>query len=452
MKRTGWRSLVISSVLLVASAARAESRPRYGGTLRVAMSAAPASLEPAALAKSETGRDVARLLYETLVGMDSRGNVRPLVASAWEPELSGQRWRFQLRPGMTWHGGAPVTAESVAGALRSANSDWTVRAEAGAVVIENATPIPDLLADLTLPRYALIRRQGEKIAGTGPFAVQDWQPGRSLLLAANEGYWGGRPFLDAVRVDMGQNERQQMVAFELGKTDVIELSPDLAGRTQAKHVKSAPVELMALVFEREPATQAEADLRRAFALSLDRESLHRILLQGEGEIAGGLLPAWLTGYEFLFSSERNLQRARQLRAGLKPASPLRVSCEASDALAQLVVQRLALNAREAGIAVQVIPGASEADARLARLRVLSPDARVALRELSAMLNLPAPLIGRGSLEEIYRAEAAVIESGRVLPLLYRSQAFALGPEVRNWNEESLGEWRLSDVWIAGARP
>jgi len=451
MKRTGWRSVVISSVLLAAIAAGGESRARYGGTLRIAMSAAPTSLDPAALATSEAGRQVARLLYETLVGMDGHGNVTPLVASAWVPEMSGQRWRFQLRPGMNWHDGAQVTPESVAGALRSANSDWTVRAEAGSVVIENATPIPDLLADLTLPRYALARRQGDKIAGTGPFAMKEWQPGRALLLAANEGYWGGRPFLDAVRVDMGQNERQQMISFQLGKTDVIELSPDLVRRARARHVESAPVELMALVFTGEPATQADADLRRAFALSLDRGSLHRILLQGEGEIARGLLPGWLTGYEFLFSGERNLERARLLRAAVKQAPSLTVSCEASDALAQLVAQRLALNAREAGVAVQVSPGASNAQARLVRLRMQSLDARVALRELSAVLNWPPPLIGRGSLEELYRAEVALIESGRVLPLLYLPQAFALGPAVRNWEEDPFGAWHLEDVWL-GAQP
>src|SRR6476469_6755411 len=386
MKRTGWRSVVISSVLLAAIAAGGESRARYGGTLRIAMSAAPTSLDPAALATSEAGRQVARLLYETLVGMDGHGNVTPLVASAWVPEMSGQRWRFQLRPGMNWHDGAQVTPESVAGALRSANSEWTVRAEAGSVVIENATPIPDLLADLTLPRYALARRQGDKIAGTGPFAMKEWQPGRA----------------------------------------------------RARHVESAPVELMALVFTGEPATQADADLRRAFALSLARVSLHRILLQGEGEIARGLLPGWLTGYEFLFSGERNLERARLLRAAVKQAPSLTVSCEASDALAQLVAQRLALNAREAGVAVQVSPGASNAQARLVRLRMQSLDARVALRELSAVLNWPPPLIGRGSLEELYRAEVALIESGRVLLLLYLPQAFALGPAVRNWEEDPFG--------------
>jgi hypothetical protein len=47
MKRFDWRWLVVSSVLLVAMAADAETRPQYGGTLHVAMRAAQAALDPA---------------------------------------------------------------------------------------------------------------------------------------------------------------------------------------------------------------------------------------------------------------------------------------------------------------------------------------------------------------------------------------------------------------------
>jgi ABC-type transport system substrate-binding protein len=450
MKPIAWRLLALSS-LLVAILAAGETRPRYGGTLRVTMSAAPASLDPATLSGSETGRQVSRLIYETLVSTDRRGNVIPAVALRWQSEMNGQRWRFQLRPALRWHDGAPVTAESVAAALRAANSTWTIRAAADEVMVENATPIPDLLADLTLPRYALLRREPGRSLGTGAFQVRDWQPGKLLLLGANDEYWGGRPFLDALRIELGQNVRQQMIALELGKTDVVELSPEMVRRTQARHVESGPVEFMALVFARDPATQQESDLRRAFALSADRGSLHRILVQGEGEVAAGLLPEWMSGYEFLFSSPRDLDRARQLRAGIRQAPPLTISYDGSDTLAQLVAERLALNAREAGINVRST-AAGEADARLLRLRVQSPDPRVALRELTTALNWPPPLIGRGSWEELYRAELAVLEGGRVLPLLYLPQAFAISPKVRNWEEAPFGNWHLENVWIGGVQP
>ena len=47
MRHFGWRWLVVSSALLVVLAAEAETRPQYGGTLHVAMRAAPVSLDPA---------------------------------------------------------------------------------------------------------------------------------------------------------------------------------------------------------------------------------------------------------------------------------------------------------------------------------------------------------------------------------------------------------------------
>ena len=92
-----------------------------------------------------------------------------------------------------------------------------VRGEAG----------PDLLAELGLPRNAIVKRNGENLpSGTGPFRVVDWKPGKNLALAADENCWRGRPFLDAVEIEMGETFRDQMAAMEMGKADLMEVAPE----------------------------------------------------------------------------------------------------------------------------------------------------------------------------------------------------------------------------------
>jgi len=65
-------------------------------------------------------------------------------------------------------------------------------------------------------------------------------------LAAEENYWGGRPFLDAIEIELGKNYRDQLVALELGKADLVEVAPEQSRRvsTEGRRViSSAPVEL-----------------------------------------------------------------------------------------------------------------------------------------------------------------------------------------------------------------
>src|SRR5882757_11441421 len=85
-------------------------RPRYGGTLRVAMAESLASLDPA-----EPGDVVARarvtpLLFDTLVRVDAEGRGHPQLAVAWQADRSYKRWQFWLRPRVKFWDGAPLAA------------------------------------------------------------------------------------------------------------------------------------------------------------------------------------------------------------------------------------------------------------------------------------------------------------------------------------------------------
>ena len=99
--------------------------------------------------------------------------------------------------------------------------------------------MPSLLAELALPRNLLLKRTANGLpVGTGAFLVAAWQPGKSLKLAASEQSWAGRPFVDAVEIEFGKSLRDQAIALELDKTDMIETAPQGAVGSQ-RHDASA---------------------------------------------------------------------------------------------------------------------------------------------------------------------------------------------------------------------
>jgi hypothetical protein len=79
-----------------------------------------------------------------------------------------------------------------------------------------------------------------------------------------------------------------------------------------------------------------------------------VLAQRKGEAAFSLLPQWLSGYAFLFQSAPDVPRAKQLASALR-LGPISLSYPANDAFLRSVAERVALNARDAGITIQPTP-------------------------------------------------------------------------------------------------
>ncbi len=460
MRRTVLALLAASSLLLL-GAAHAATRPRYGGTLRVALRAAPASLDPSDVSQmsSLAGRNLSSLLFDTLVTLDDRGRPQPALATSWQAEPGNRRWQFQLRRDITFSDGTPLTPDAVAASLRVANPGWKIFPNGEAVMIERDSAALDLLAELALSRNGIARRGRERPLGTGPFAVTQWDPGKRLTLSAREDYWAGRSFVDSIELDLGKSLRDQMLSFDLGKTDVIEVAPEQARRAAAEGRRvesSAPLEVMALVFARERQTPEEGHLRAALALSIDRSSLNNVLLQGGGEPAGGLLPNWLSGYAFLFPTNIDLAKANQARGNTKQPSPWTLGYDAADPVARVMAERVALNARDAGLRLQPTDSAT-ADLRLVRIPLACCNARLALTEVAAGLGigpgLPQPKLDgdSASAEDLYAAESMLLQSQRVIPLLHLRVSYGLSTGVRSWNMGRDGTWRLPDVWLSAEK-
>jgi peptide/nickel transport system substrate-binding protein len=283
----------------------------------------------------------------------------------------------------------------------------------------------------------------------GPFSIARWEAGHSASYAAEENAPGGRPFLDAVEVVMGRSLRDQAADLELGRADVVELGWNEARRAVAgrRIWSSYPVRVVALVFG--PRVE-DARVREALALAVNRAAIHNVLLQGQGEISGSLLPQWISGYAFLFDMTADVNRARSLVASV-PAAARSFTLGVDDPALRPVADRIALNARDAGLSVSVGPAAG-ADVRLAEARIVTRDGARALAALAAAFWQPAPARA-DTPEALYAAERALLEGFRVVPLFRVPVLYGVGPRVKGGpGITPLGEWRFENLWLEGGRP
>ena len=217
-----------------------------------------------------------------------------------------------------------------------------------------------------------MRECGWQFHGAGAFHVTAFEAGKRVVLAATEDYRLGRPFVDSIEIAMGRTARDRIVDLELNKADFAEIPAEDARRAAERGVRvsrSQPDELLALVFTggAEPGRGEAVNkrVREAIALSIDRAAIVNFILQKEGEPAGGLLPQWSSGTAFLFSTAADAAHAKELSTQIIPAPKIVLGYDFGDSLGQAVAERIAVNAREAGIAAD---GAGDAEASVAIAR------------------------------------------------------------------------------------
>jgi hypothetical protein len=310
-------------------------------------------------------------------------------------------------------------------------------------------------------------------AGSGPFRLAEWEPGKQAALAVNPDFVGGRAFVDSIEIQMGRSDRDRLLDLESGKTDFALIPPEQVRQARDRGIRlsiSEPDELMAVVFLTGRSTKQQAAAGEALSRSIDRSAIVNFTLQKEGEPAGGLLPQWSSGAAFLFATDVDVSAARSLWTQIPGSPKISLGYDAGDPLQQAVAERIVVNAREAGIAVRVqslapVAAAGVAssnagvavDARLVRLRMNSRYPREALIGFETAL-APftgaeiTPLPAASTPEQIYDRERTVVSTYRVVPVVWLPQVYGLGSRVRNWSAPAAGEpWPFVDVWLGDAQ-
>jgi ABC-type transport system substrate-binding protein len=417
-------------------------RPHYGGELRIETSGAEAP-------------DFVKLLVtETLTSIDARGEVRPGLAVSWQSQNGDRRWQFRMREGVQLHGAdtdvpftATLAAETIRGGLTKSGTTGHVHATGEDVIVEFDAPVPQFAALLAGVNFSVAGSDSRGIVmGSGPYTIQSIAAPR-MTLVANPDYWGARRFPETITVLWGRTAHEQSLDLAAKRADLIEVPPEELHRAQQERARLSngePAEVVVLCAER--AATADAKVRQALSETIDRAALLNFIFQKQGAIAGTLLPNWMTGYGALLPVVHDTAHARQLRGEAGGRVVFTLGYDAKDAAMQLLAERLALNAREAGLTLQSVPRTSEVDWLLRRVPVQTTNPAAALTEIARALHHTVDL-NDTSLQSVLLAERTAVADYTLIPLLHLNHAWAASERLHDWSSATPLQPLPPATWI-----
>jgi oligopeptide transport system substrate-binding protein len=362
------RALPVAVALAIAACGPSDRGPRFraagatsprdGGTLRFAIASQVGTLDPT-IAYDEVSYYILRPLFDTLVDLSPDGNaIIPRLAERWQVSPDGLVYTFELRPGIAFHDGAPITAAHIKLGLERALStpdspfaahlgdiagasemvDRKARACAGIatdgdrrLVITLARRYPALLSVLAMPfttpqRAEHIARAGDQLRrmpdATGPFELASWDEGHRIVLRRNPHYHdAARAHLDEIVVLENVPRDMQFQLFERGELDTADklAAPDhlfvvaepawqpYVHRTVGLNAYGSRMNVTVKPFD-------DRRVRQALNLALDKGHTAR-LLSATSVPSHGILPPGMPGRDpDLPPYPRDVARARALLA------------------------------------------------------------------------------------------------------------------------------------------
>lgn len=332
--------------------------PDEGGIYTEGLAGAPQYLNPLLAQYNQVDEDLVALIFNGLTRVNEKGEAEPDLASRWAVSPDGLTYLFYLRRDVRWSDGEPFDADDVLftiglmqdpdfpGVPYLADLWRTVSVEkvdAYTVRFRLKEPFPPF-ADYTtigiLPEHLLgdvpardllTHPFNTRPVGTGPFLLENISAERALLVP-NKRYVSPRgrnvrreqPYLAGIEFRFYPTYERLLTAYQAGEVQGISyvppyLFPEAAALTSL-NLYSARLSSYQIVYLnlQDPDGSpffADARVRRALLLGLDRQALIDEALNGQGIVANGPIRPWIWAYDTeLPSVEYNPVQAEALLA------------------------------------------------------------------------------------------------------------------------------------------
>lgn len=233
------RALLLGAALTLPAAAQ---------TLDFATGAPPTSLDPHFHTLTPNA-NVGTHLFGALVERDAQARLQPGLAESWRL-VNETTWEFKLRKGVTFHNGAPFTADDVVFTIERVptvpNSPasysvytkpiqrievvdpWTIRFHTQVVhplLPTDLSQIHILTRSIAAHSTTADFNSGQAAIGTGPYRLVSYTRGDRLELARNGAYWGAAPAWERVNYRIIGNDATRVAALRSGDVQLIDGVP-----------------------------------------------------------------------------------------------------------------------------------------------------------------------------------------------------------------------------------
>lgn len=496
--------------------------------LNLLITSEPPSLHPQLASDTTSGA----ILENTFEGLTTMVDGEPVLAAAEDYVVSDDllTYTFTLRDAQ-WSNGEKVTAEDFAYAwlwalnpenaseyssilypikgAQGYNLGETTAEEVGIKVIDEKTievtleaPTPYFLELTAFKTFFPIHKataeadskwytEADSYVGNGAYNLATWNHSGDIVLEKSETYWDAENVaVDTVNIAMVESETTQMTMYDAGEIDFLGAPYGTIALDAIERLKSEEklnvsdlTSIYWYKFNTKDEVMANENIRKALALSIDREGLIKNIVKGEQQPAMGLVPNSVAGFgddEGYFKDADFEQAKTYLEAGLKElglasAADLEVkvsynTSEAHSAIAQYIQQgwtkNLGINVKLDNAEWQVyLDKLSNSDYQIGRLGWAADynDAYSFLEmynsatngnnqtgwsneEYTALLNESIVETDPAKrTEKLLAAEAVIMDDMPVAPIYYQTNLNVVSDKVENMAPDALGNINLKYV-------
>jgi peptide/nickel transport system substrate-binding protein len=308
------------------------------GSIVVALADQPPSLDPHT-SEAWFAFTVTAQLYDQLVVRDLTTQViSPSLATSWTSNADGTEWVLELREDVEFHDGTKFDAEAVRFSFMRIIDPGT-RSPAAAPLLDDNLEAVEVVDDytvrfimkrpfsgfldaltqsyggLTVVSPAAVAQYGEDFGqnpvGTGPFMMEEWEPGSHITVVRNPNYtWGpealygrsGPAYLESIRFEFVPEDAVRTAMLQRGSADVIWRVPE----PSADMLESSPdTEVIQIIrpgtgsMMQMNASKAPTDdvlVRRAIMHLIDYRAINDIVYAGVPEDAVSVISPVTPGY------------------------------------------------------------------------------------------------------------------------------------------------------------
>jgi len=343
MKRLLSISLVLTLAMIILAGcggkketptAASGSAVEYRDTLNVVFEAEPSTLFPNDTSEI-WGATIMRLIYNTIIYRtnDDKQEFCSEIAKSWE-YLNDTTIRFHLNDNIYWSNGEKLTADDVQFSMTIANANPKVHYYGQLEKVEIVDPLtvdvytkgPNaaLLSNFTQARSSIINKKryeevgmaayGRNPLGTGPYVMESWKAGESIVLKARNDYWNGKGATPTIICRFVTESANRSVEMETGQADLI-TNPDFNDLDRLADLGFNVVSNVSYLISQVSINNKgvpDIKIRQALAYAIDYQSLVDAVYGKMATVADGLVPNLMTGYLKNWDVKYDPAKARQL--------------------------------------------------------------------------------------------------------------------------------------------